>query len=52
MTYTVYDNSDIVMVHISPDTAKAPLVSEEYLTFYYVGSENFFTALENAAESL
>lgn len=48
MTYTVYDNSDIVMVHICSDTAKAPLVSEEYLTFYYVGSENFFTALENA----
>lgn len=52
MAYTIYDNSDIVMVHISPGTAKAPLVSEEYLTFYYVGSENFFTTFKNAAESL
>lgn len=51
MTYTVYEDSDIVKVRISQDTAKVPLVSEEDLTFYYIGSKDFFAALENMTES-
>ena len=51
LTYTVYEDSDVVMVRVSQDTAKVPLVSEETLTFYYIGSEDFFAALENVTGS-
>ncbi|MDE6015476.1 MAG: hypothetical protein K2H41_07260 [Acetatifactor sp.] len=51
LTYTVYEDSNVVMVRVSQDTAKVPLVSEETLTFYYIGSEDFFAALENVTGS-
>lgn len=51
LTYTVYEDSDVVMVRVSQDTVKVPLVSEEALTFYYTGSEDFFAALENVTGS-
>lgn len=48
MEYTVYKDSDIVKVAISEDAIKSGTVSEKYLTFYYKGSEKFFSALDNA----
>lgn len=47
MEYTTYKDSDIVKVVISKDAIKSGGVSEEDLTFYYKGSEHFFSALNN-----
>ena len=47
MEYITYKDSDIVKVVISKDTIKSGGVSEEDLTFYYKGSEQFFSALNN-----
>lgn len=47
MEYTTYKDSDIVKVVISKDTVKSGGVSEEDLTFYYKGSEHFFSAFNN-----
>ncbi|MDD6057029.1 MAG: hypothetical protein PUB98_02020 [Clostridiales bacterium] len=47
MEYTTYKDSDMVKVVISKDAIKSGSVSEEYLTFYYKGSEQFFSALNN-----
>lgn len=47
MEYTTYKDSDIVKVVISKDAIKSGGVSEEDLTFYYKGSEQFFSALNN-----
>lgn len=47
MEYTTYKDSDIVKVVISEDAIKSGGVSEEDLTFYYKGSEQFFSALNN-----
>lgn len=48
--YTTYEDSDIVKVTISGELIKNIQISEEYLTLYYRGSEDFFTALKHAAE--
>lgn len=45
--YTTYKDSDTVKVVISKDAIKSGGVSEENLTFYYKGSEKFFSALKN-----
>lgn len=47
MEYTTYKDSDIVKVVISKDIIKSDGVLEEDLTFYYKGSEQFFSALNN-----
>lgn len=47
MEYTTYKDSDIVKVVISKDTIKSGGVSEGDLTFYYKGSEKFFSAIKN-----
>lgn len=47
MEYTTYKDSDIVKVVISKDAMKSGGVPEEDLTFYYKGSEQFFSALNN-----
>lgn len=47
MEYTTYKDSDIVKVVINKDTVKSGGVSEEDLTFYYKGSEHFFSSLNN-----
>lgn len=47
MEYTTYKDSDIVKVAISKDAIKSGGVSEEDLTFYYKGSEQFFSALDD-----
>lgn len=47
MEYTTYKDSDIVKVVISKDAIKSGGVSEEDLTCYYKGSEQFFSALNN-----
>lgn len=47
MEYTTYTDTDIVKVAISKDIIKSGGVSEENLTFYYKGSEHFFSALNN-----
>ena len=46
MEYTTYKDSDIVKVVISKDTIKSGSVSEGDLTFYYKGSEKFFSAIK------
>lgn len=47
MEYTTYKDSDIVKVVISKDAIKSGGISEEDRTFYYKGSEQFFSALNN-----
>lgn len=47
MEYTTYEDSDIVKVVICKDVIKSGSVSEGDLTFYYKGSEQFFSALNN-----
>ena len=47
MEYTTYKDSDFVMVVFSNDGINCGVVSEEDLTFYYKGSEHFFSALNN-----
>ena len=45
MEYTTYKDSDNVKVVISKDAIKSGGVSEEDLTFYYKGTEQFFSAI-------
>lgn len=47
MEYTTYKDSDTVKVVISKDTIKSGGVSEGDLTFYYKGSEKFFSAIKS-----
>lgn len=48
MEYTTYKDSDIVKVIIGKDAIKSGGASEEDLTFYYKGTEQFFSALKSA----
>lgn len=50
MEYTTYENSETVKVSISDDLVNG-VVSDEFLSGYYVGSEKFFSALQNALDS-
>lgn len=50
MEYTIYKDSDIVKTTISQDIIKSGLISEEDLTMYYIGSENFFTSINNVVK--
>lgn len=47
MTYTTYENSDIVKVVVSENTVHN-MISEDSLTFYYTGTEEFFSTLNDA----
>lgn len=50
MTYTTYEDSDIVKVVVDGNTIHGVTygMSEDILTFYYKGTEEFFSALNNA----
>lgn len=47
MEYTIYENSETVKVSIGGDIVNG-VVSDEFLSGYYVGSEKFFSALNKA----
>ena len=47
MEYVTYENSETVKVSIGGDLIN-DVVSNEFLSGYYVGSEKFFSALNNA----
>ena len=50
LTYTVYEDSDIVKVVVDDNTIHGVTygISEDILTFYYKGTEEFFSALNDA----
>lgn len=51
LTYTTYENSDIVKVVVDENAIHGVtfgVVSEDDLTFYYKGTEKFFSALNDA----
>lgn len=50
MEYTTYKDSDIVKAAICQNLVNGGSVSEEVLTAYYTGSEEFFTSIENAVK--
>ncbi|MDE7268097.1 MAG: hypothetical protein K2N89_11590 [Lachnospiraceae bacterium] len=47
LTYMTYEDSDIVKVVVDENTVHG-MVSEDDLTFYYRGTEKFFSALNDA----
>lgn len=47
MGITVYENSNIIKVEISPDTVKNGLVPSEYLTFYFETSDKIIDYLNS-----
>ena len=53
LTYTVYEDSDIVKVVVDDNTIHGVTygISEDILTFYYKGTEEFFSALNEAISS-
>lgn len=50
MEYITYENSDIVKVTIGGDVINSS-VSNKYLSEYYIASEEFFSALDNALKN-
>lgn len=48
--YTIYEDSDIVKAIVCKDMISGGFISEEDLTTYYMGSEDFFTQISNAAK--
>lgn len=51
LIYTTYENSDLVKVVIDDNAIHGMtygVISEDNLTFYYKGTEEFFSALNNA----
>lgn len=48
LTYTTYEDSDIVQVIVSKDTIHNQFLSDDELTFYYIGTDNFFSSLNDA----
>lgn len=50
MEYTTYENSETVKVSVSGDLVNGT-ISDEFLSGYYVGSEKFLSALQNALDS-
>lgn len=51
MEYTTYKDSYIVKAVVSKGVIKSGGVSEEDLTIYYKGSEQFFSTLNNVLEA-
>ncbi|MBD5144700.1 MAG: hypothetical protein HDT21_02080 [Ruminococcus sp.] len=50
MEYVTYENSETVKVSIGGDLVNG-FVSDEFLTGYYIGSEKFFSSLNEALNS-
>lgn len=50
MEYTTYENSETVKVSIG-DSAVNGVVSEEFLSGYYIGSDKFFSALSDLSDA-
>lgn len=50
MEYTIYKDSDIVKMTVSQDAIKSGLIAEEDLTMYCMGSEKFFTSINNVVK--
>lgn len=48
--YTIYEDSDIVKATLCKDMISGGFISEEDLTVYYMGSEDFFIQISNAAK--
>ena len=50
LTYTIFEDSDIVKVVVDDNTIHGVTygISEDVLTFYYKGTEEFFSALNEA----
>lgn len=49
MEYTTYENSEKVKVSISGDAVN-DIVSDEFLSGYYIGSDKFFSALSDLSD--
>lgn len=50
LEYTTYENSDVIKTAVGEDTIKSGMLPEQYLTFYYAGSEKFFLSLYDAVK--